>query len=61
MEVDTKAVVVMNERTGTVVLGDDVTMKPVTIAHGDLSIKVVKESEMREKVQFVWAEAESWR
>ncbi|NRA43764.1 MAG: flagellar basal body P-ring protein FlgI [Oligoflexales bacterium] len=37
---DRKAVVVLNERTGTVVIGNDVTLGPVTIAHGDLSIKV---------------------
>lgn len=37
---DTRAVVVLNERTGTVVLGDDISLSPVTIAHGDLSIKV---------------------
>ncbi|MFK7824980.1 MAG: flagellar basal body P-ring protein FlgI [Oligoflexales bacterium] len=37
---DRKAVVVLNERTGTVVIGNDVSLGPVTIAHGDLSIKV---------------------
>lgn len=38
--VDRKAVVVMNERTGTVVMGADVTIGMVTIAHGSLSIQV---------------------
>jgi flagellar P-ring protein precursor FlgI len=40
VEADTKAVVVLNERTGTVVIGTGVTIAPVAIAHGDLAIKV---------------------
>jgi flagellar P-ring protein FlgI len=38
--VDSKARVVVNERTGTVVIGADVTLLPVSIAHGNLSIQV---------------------
>jgi flagellar P-ring protein precursor FlgI len=38
--VDSKAKVVLNERTGTVVMGDKVSITPVAIAHGDLSISV---------------------
>lgn len=38
--VDAKAKVVLNERTGTVVMGDRVSITPVSIAHGDLSIQV---------------------
>jgi flagellar P-ring protein precursor FlgI len=37
---DGKATVVVNERTGTVVMGRDVVIHPVAIAHGDLSIKI---------------------
>lgn len=40
VNVDTKAKVVLNERTGTVVMGDRITITPVAIAHGDLSIQV---------------------
>ena len=40
VRVDRKAVVVLNERTGTVVMGNEVTIGPVTIAHGSLSIQV---------------------
>ena len=40
VEPDHKAVVVMNERTGTVVMGSGVVISDVAIAHGDLSIKV---------------------
>jgi len=38
--VDTPARVVINERTGTVVIGDNVTISPVALAHGLLSIEI---------------------
>ena len=38
--VDTPAVVVINERTGTVVMGAEVQIKPVALAHGGLTIEV---------------------
>ncbi len=38
--VDTAAKVVVNERTGTVVMGSDVRISPVAVAHGGLSIEV---------------------
>ncbi len=38
--IDQKAVVLINERTGTVIMGGDVVISSVTIAHGDLSITV---------------------
>jgi flagellar P-ring protein precursor FlgI len=38
--VDQKAKVVLNERTGTVVMGDRVMITPVAISHGDLSIQI---------------------
>ena len=37
---DTKAKVVINERTGTIVAGGEVTLKDVAISHGNLSIQV---------------------
>ena len=37
---DTVARVVINERTGTVVVGEHVRIYPVAIAHGDLTIKI---------------------
>jgi flagellar P-ring protein precursor FlgI len=40
VEVDAKARVIVNERTGTVVIGSEVTLLPVSIAHGNLSIQV---------------------
>jgi len=38
--VDALARVVINERTGTVVMGGEVTIAPVAVAHGGLSIEV---------------------
>ena len=40
INVDRKARVVLNERTGTVVIGDNIQIVPVAIAHGDLAIEV---------------------
>jgi flagellar P-ring protein precursor FlgI len=40
VDIDAKAKVVVNERTGTVIIGADVTILPVAIAHGNLSIQV---------------------
>lgn len=37
---DVKSVVVVNERTGTVVMGGDVKIFPVAIAQGNLTVKV---------------------
>jgi len=38
---DRRARVVVNERTGTVVAGGDVTISRVTVSHGDLRVSVV--------------------
>jgi flagellar P-ring protein FlgI len=40
VDMDSKAKVVVNERTGTVIIGSDVTISPVSIAHGNLSIQI---------------------
>jgi flagellar P-ring protein precursor FlgI len=40
VDVDAKAKVVVNERTGTVIIGSDVTIAPVSISHGNLSISI---------------------
>ncbi len=37
---DTIAKVIINEKTGTVVIGSDVTISSVAIAHGDLSVTI---------------------
>ena len=40
VEIDFVAKVVLNERTGTVVAGSNVTIKPVVISHGGLNLTV---------------------
>ena len=40
VETDVPAVIVINERTGTVVAGANVTLLPVMISHGDLTIQI---------------------
>lgn len=40
VEVDQIARVVVSERTGTVVMGADITVSPVAVAHGGLTIEV---------------------
>jgi flagellar P-ring protein precursor FlgI len=40
IDADQLAKVVINERTGTIVMGGDITLAPVAIAHGNLSITV---------------------
>ncbi|WP_050059442.1 flagellar basal body P-ring protein FlgI [Silvibacterium bohemicum] len=41
LSVHTPAKIVINERTGTIVLGGDVKLSPVSVIHGTLSIQVV--------------------
>lgn len=40
VNVDSRAKIVLNERTGTVVMGDRINISPVAISHGDLAIEV---------------------
>ena len=40
---DQSAKIVINERTGTIVAGGDITLKPVAISHGDLTIEIKDE------------------
>jgi flagellar P-ring protein precursor FlgI len=40
VEVDVLATIVVNERTGTIVMGKDVRIAPVAILHGNLTIEI---------------------
>jgi flagellar P-ring protein precursor FlgI len=40
IDVDTPAKIVVNERTGTIVMGKDVRIAPVAILHGNLSVEI---------------------
>lgn len=46
LEPDTAARVVINERTGTVVIGDHVRIEPVAICHGGLTVEVKAETQV---------------
>lgn len=48
IEVDTQqpARIVINERTGTIVVGGDVTIKPCQVAHGNVTIKIATSLEV---------------
>jgi flagellar P-ring protein precursor FlgI len=46
VEVYPRAKVVVNERTGTVVIGGEVRLQPVSILHGGLQVNVVSEVEV---------------
>lgn len=43
VEPDRKSIILINERTGTIVLGDNIKVSPVAISHGDLSIAISAE------------------
>ena len=50
--VDVAAIVVINERTGTVVIGDNVRISPVAIAHGSLTIEIKTEYKVSQPSSF---------
>ena len=41
LNVHTPAKIIINERTGTIVMGGDVKLSPVSVIHGNLSIQVI--------------------
>ena len=47
-----KARVVLDERTGTVIIGADVRVHPVAISHGNLSIRITEEPEVNQPASF---------
>lgn len=53
VNVDQRARVVLNERTGTIVLGEQVGISPVAISHGDLSIKVGEDKKNQTQERFI--------
>jgi flagellar P-ring protein precursor FlgI len=46
VEVDSPAVVILNEKTGTVVMGENVRISTVAVAHGNLSIQIKEETKV---------------
>lgn len=49
---DTTARVVINERTGTVVVGQGVTLGPAAVAHGNLSVRISTQYEVSQPQPF---------
>lgn len=42
--------IIINERTGTIVAGVDIELKPIILTHGDITIKIVEEATPSEPV-----------
>jgi len=49
---DAKARVVVNERTGTVVMGADVKIMTIAVAHGNLSIQIKESADVSQPLPF---------
>lgn len=59
VNVDVPARVVINERTGTVVIGEKVKVSPVAIAHGNLSIEIKTEYRVSQPLPLAPEKAET--
>jgi flagellar P-ring protein precursor FlgI len=49
---DRPAKIIINERTGTVVIGENVRIASVAIAHGNLAIEIKEETQVSQPAQF---------
>ena len=52
VSVDTPAVVVLNEKTGTVVMGENVRISTIAVAHGNLSFQIREEYNVSQPLPF---------
>ena len=52
VELDTPARVVVSERTGTVVMGGEVTISPVAVTHGGLTVEVQRVNSVSQPAAF---------
>jgi flagellar P-ring protein precursor FlgI len=52
VDVDPRARIVVNERTGTVVIGGNVRLQPVSILHGGLSVNIVTTTDVSQPAPF---------
>ncbi len=50
--VDAAAIVILNEKTGTVVMGDNVRISTVAVAHGNLSIQIKEDAKVSQPLPF---------
>jgi len=53
---DTRAKVVVNEKTGTVVIGENVTISTVAVAHGNLTVTIKKSTDVVQPEPFAGGE-----
>ncbi len=49
---DVPAKVVINERTGTIVMGENVRIAPVAVAHGNLTVQITEEPSVSQPLPF---------
>ncbi len=49
---DTVAKVVINERTGTIVMGENVRISPVAVAHGNLTVSITEQPYVSQPLPF---------
>jgi flagellar P-ring protein precursor FlgI len=59
VKVDMPARVVMNERTGTIVIGYNVKISPVAIAHGALAIEIREQPQVSQPLPFAPEQAQT--
>jgi flagellar P-ring protein precursor FlgI len=59
VKVDMPAKVVMNERTGTIVIGYNVKISPVAIAHGSLAIEIREQPQVSQPLPFAPEQAKT--
>ena len=52
VSLDVAARVVINERTGTVVMGGDVRLGPAAVAHGSLSVRIATQNDVSQPAPF---------
>lgn len=45
MDYNTKNQIIINERTGTIIAGIDIEVKPIILTHGDITIKISEQQE----------------
>ncbi|NWF67180.1 MAG: flagellar basal body P-ring protein FlgI [Campylobacterales bacterium] len=51
IEYSKKDKIVIDERTGTIVAGIDITIEPVVISHGDITIKITPDSSVSDAIE----------
>jgi flagellar P-ring protein precursor FlgI len=59
VHVDMPASIIINERTGTIIIGNNVKISPVAIAHGSLAIEIKEDSRVSQPGPFTPENAET--